>query len=320
MRFSSEFTLQLPHECRKVRLFLTGESEAHDHVEELHRILQGQQPPIMEVGRRIFDAAEREGLDWAVGAGHPTVDHVRFEESFDLHVVHEIVGVIGRRVASGAARLAEKQLLSSHFRFGRFFRFELAVNTEFRRRRKIQDRLELGHEVDLASPFQDIDALLGGNDRVAVEISRPLFELGKVLDALQCPLRAEQALDIHAAQSGRIDAMAELLRPDVANKVGGGVGVPVGMTIETGDAAARPRGTPVFGLIELLLRKGSQQQPQSLHLLGVEDTVEHFVVVVDRNQPSPRDVTKVGPRGRDRWARETRAESGPADRSRGQNG
>ena len=59
---------------------------------------------------------------------------------------------------------------------------------------------------------------LRGGDRVAVEIRGPLLELGKVLDALQRPLRAEQPLDVHAAQRRRVDAVAVLLRPDVAHR------------------------------------------------------------------------------------------------------
>ena len=61
----------------------------------------------------------------------------------------------------------------------------------------------------------------GGDDRVAVEVGRALLELGEVLDALQRPLRAEQPLDVHAAQAGRVDAVAELLRADVADQVRG---------------------------------------------------------------------------------------------------
>jgi hypothetical protein len=46
-------------------------------------------------------------------------------------------------------------------------------------------------------------------------------------------LRAEQALDVHAAQRRRIDAMPEMLRASVADEVRCRVRVAVGMTIET---------------------------------------------------------------------------------------
>jgi hypothetical protein len=36
--------------------------------------------------------------------------------------------------------------------------------------------------VNLAAALQDIDALLGGDDRVAVEIGGALLELGEILD------------------------------------------------------------------------------------------------------------------------------------------
>ena len=74
---------------------------------------------------------------------------------------------------------------------------------------------------------------------IAVEVGGALLELGEVLDALQRALRAEQPLDVHAAQGRRLDAVAELLRPDVADQVRGGVGVAVGVAVEAGDAAAR---------------------------------------------------------------------------------
>ena len=75
---------------------------------------------------------------------------------------------------------------------------------------------------------------------VAVEVGGPLLELGEVLDGLQRALRAEQALDVHAAQRRRVDAVAVLVRPDVADGVRGGVGVAVGVAVEAGDALRLP--------------------------------------------------------------------------------
>ena len=60
---------------------------------------------------------------------------------------------------------------------------------------------------------------LVGDHRVAVEVRRALLELREVLDALQRALRAEEALDVDAAQRRRVDAVAELLRADVADQV-----------------------------------------------------------------------------------------------------
>ena len=140
--------------------------------------------------------------------------------------------------------------------------------------------MELGHEVDLAAALQDVDALLGGDHRVAVEVGRPLLELGEVLDALQRPLRAEQPLDVHAAQRRRVEPVAELLRADVADQVRGAVGVAVDVAVETGHARARLQRAAVVGGVELLLRERRQQQPQPFQLLRVQDAVEQLEVVV----------------------------------------
>jgi hypothetical protein len=61
----------------------------------------------------------------------------------------------------------------------------------------------------------------------------------------------------------------ERLGPDVAGQMGSGIGVTVGMAVETGYTATRPFRTSVFGLIELLLRERCEQQPQTLDLLGI---------------------------------------------------
>ena len=102
-----------------------------------------------------------------------------------------------------------------------FAGIELAVDVQLGRRREIEHLLELGHEVHLAAPVEDVHALLGRDHRVAVEVGGALLELGEVLDRLQRALRTEQPLDVHAAQRGRVDAVAELLRPNVAHQVRG---------------------------------------------------------------------------------------------------
>ena len=109
--------------------------------------------------------------------------------------------------------------------------------------------------MDLAAAIQDVDALLGGDHRVAVEVGRPLLELGEVLDAFQRPLRAEQPLDVHSPQRGRVEAVAELLRADVADQVRGAVGAAVDVAVEAGDAHAGLQRPAVVGGVELLLRE-----------------------------------------------------------------
>ena len=44
--------------------------------------------------------------------GLAAVDHLLVEEPLDLQVVHQVVGVVRRRVAGGALRLAEEELLA----------------------------------------------------------------------------------------------------------------------------------------------------------------------------------------------------------------
>ncbi len=97
---------------------------------------------------------------------------------------------------------------------------------------------------------------------------------------LQGPLRAEQPLEGDAPQGGGVEAVAKFLRPDIAYKVRGAVGVAVHMAVETGDTEAGLFRAPVIGGIELLLGKGRDQQPQALELLGVQDAVENCKIIV----------------------------------------
>ena len=187
-------------------------------------------------------------------------------------------------------------------------------------RREIEDVHELGHEMDLAAPFQDVHAFLRGDHRVAVEIGRPLLEFGEIFHALQRPLRAEQPLDVHPAQPRRIEAMAELLGTDVAHEVRGAVGVSIHVAVEAGHARARLQGPPVVRGVELLLRERRHQQPQALQLLGVQEPVEKLEVVGQRDHLALRDVAQVGTRREDRWPEEIPAGGAWAGRSRSRNG
>jgi len=67
----------------------------------------------VQVGRRILDAAQREGLDGSVTDFTHAVDHLRLEEALGLEIVHQVVGVIGGGVASTALALAEEDLLAA---------------------------------------------------------------------------------------------------------------------------------------------------------------------------------------------------------------
>ncbi len=123
----------------------------------------GEQAVVVQVRRRVLDAAERERFDRAVGRGLAAVDHgFWLEESLRLQVVHQVVGVVRRRVAGRALALAEEDLLAALLAFGRLRRVELAEEVELRGRWEVEEFLELGHEVDLAAAFERVNALLGG--------------------------------------------------------------------------------------------------------------------------------------------------------------
>ena len=69
---------------------------------------------------------------------------------------------------------------------------------------------------------------------------------------------------------------------------------PIDMTIETGDAGARLQRSPVIGGVELLLRKRSQQKPQTLQLLRIQEAVEQLEVVLQRDHLPLRHVAEIG--------------------------
>jgi hypothetical protein len=57
-------------------------------------------------------------------------------------------------------------------------------HVQLRRRREPEHRLELGHDVDLMAPLENVYALLRRDDIVTVEIGAPLLEFGKILNCL----------------------------------------------------------------------------------------------------------------------------------------
>jgi len=211
-------------------------------------------------------------------------------------------------MAHGTLGLANEQLLPMHLSLGGQRRVELAVDVELGCGREVEDVHDLAHEVNLAAALEDVDALLGGDNRVAVEVRRALLELGEVLDRLQSALGAEEALDADAPERRRVEAVPELLWPDVAHEVGGAVGVAVDVAVEAGDAPAGLLRPAVVGQVELLLRRGRDQQPEALKLLGVENAVEELEVVVDRDDLALRDISEVRPSRQVDRGREVRQE------------
>src|SRR5882757_914292 len=87
--------------------------------------------------------------------------------------------------------------------------------------------------------------------------------------------------------------MAEFLRADITYQVESAIRASIRVTVETRDSAAGLVGTAIGGLIELLLRKRSEQQAEPFDLLRVENAIEQVVEVCDGDELSFGDVTEV---------------------------
>ena len=134
------------------------------------------------------------------------------DEALDLQVVHLVIEVERRRMAAGALRLAEEELLAAQLGSVSPSRGSSRPGqVELRRRREVEHVLHLRHVDDL-DPVEDVHALLDGVDLVAVEVGGALLELGEVLDRAQAALRAVDLLVEQAAQAHRVEPEAALLR------------------------------------------------------------------------------------------------------------
>ena len=109
--------------------------------------------------------------------------------------------------------------------------------------------------MNVAAALEDVDALLCGHYRVTVEIRGALLKLSEIFNGLESTLGTEETLDVHAPESRGLDAVAELLRPNITDQMCGAIRAAVGMAVEAGHAHARLFGAAVFGRIELLLWK-----------------------------------------------------------------
>jgi len=116
---------------------------------------------------------------------------LRLKEAFGAQVVHQIDGVVGCRLATGAVGLAKEKFLASHFRFGRELGVEFAVDAEVGRRWEVEDFLKFCHCMDLRRAVERVDAFLRRDHRVDVEVRCALLELGEVFDGFQRTLRTK---------------------------------------------------------------------------------------------------------------------------------
>src|SRR5258707_9905428 len=117
----------------------------------------------MHVWRRILHATQRECLDRAVRYRRVTIDGARLEEATGLQIVHQVVGVVRRRVAGGTLALTEKNFLPAQLLWGGFSWIEMPEKIELWRPRKVQEFLEFCHKMHLAAALQKVHALLCGD-------------------------------------------------------------------------------------------------------------------------------------------------------------
>src|SRR5439155_11681678 len=133
-----EEQLQLAHEGDQGRLLPRRQLHAQHEVEELHRILQRQEAPIVQVWRRVLDPAQGEGLDGALGVVPLIVDRARLVEALDPQIVHLVVEVRRGRMTRRTAPLAEEHLLAQALLLGRLGRIEGPERGQLRGRREIE--------------------------------------------------------------------------------------------------------------------------------------------------------------------------------------
>src|SRR5688572_4110224 len=65
------------------------------------------------------------------------------------------------------------------------------------------------------------------------------------------------------------------------------------MAVEASDAAARRFAAAIGGLVELLLREGSDEEAQALELLRVQEAVEEREEVLDGDELALRHVAEI---------------------------
>src|SRR5271155_1960221 len=63
------FSSKRPQELHQILFLRRRQIRAQDEVEEFDRVLQSQEPAVMQIRRRILHAAQREGLDRTVSGG-----------------------------------------------------------------------------------------------------------------------------------------------------------------------------------------------------------------------------------------------------------
>jgi hypothetical protein len=107
--------LQSLQESNDVFLLIVRQLPIQDEVKIFDRIIEGEQPSIVQVRRGIFHSPKRKSLYWPVGRHHHSVNHMLLVEAIGAQIVQCVIRVVGRRVAGGTLALAEKDLLPVQF-------------------------------------------------------------------------------------------------------------------------------------------------------------------------------------------------------------
>src|SRR5262249_25750400 len=110
-----------------------------------------------------------------------------------------------------------------------------------------------------------------------------LLEFSEVLHGPQAALRAVNLLIGDATQADGIQTQATLTGAHIRSHMELPGGVAVDVAIQARDTETGILRFAVIGGIELLLRKRSQQEPETIELHGRENAFEQPVVIVDRD-------------------------------------
>src|SRR6266508_4111706 len=140
----------------EILLLLIGEPDPQHEIEELHCVLEGEEAAVVQVRRRVLDPAQRKRLDRPIHCRHAPVERARREESLRAEIVHQVVGVVRRRVADGALPLAEEHRLAPLLFIGRLGGIQPPVEAQLGSGREIEELLHLRHEVHLAAPLEHV--------------------------------------------------------------------------------------------------------------------------------------------------------------------
>src|ERR1700730_13245528 len=128
----------------------------------------------MEIRWALLDTPQRERLNRSITC-------FVFQESLNVEVVHLVIEINRRWMAGGTLRFAKEQSPTRKFASRGLRWVEPARDGQFRRWRKVEHVLHLGH-VRHRDSVQNVHAFLDRVNLIAIEVSGALLKLGKVLN------------------------------------------------------------------------------------------------------------------------------------------